>query len=267
MWETAWALTATEQTVEKKLLVPWALWHKQDTHSSVPSGLAGQAGFAFWEVFPTWSPSAESAHIRQGSYVPEETNHGVVFTFQQLRWNHNLRSGVQLYDAFLLSGWLFGVTFLNGKIHLWCGKVKEKPQSQITTDNHYFFNYEPRLTLANFRHLMKVPTSLYRKWISLCRETDSNGVSHLSSSTKALEVEGLKAGRRHQAALSSRSDLQCSWEICFIPASLSGAGSSCKQINPKLKTQRNTRKEQHAAPSALLAVLPHFFFFPLLLGV
>lgn len=39
--EITWVIIATEQPVEKKLLVPQASWHKEGTHSSVPSALVG----------------------------------------------------------------------------------------------------------------------------------------------------------------------------------------------------------------------------------
>lgn len=108
----------------------------------------------------------------------------------------------------------FGTTFLNGKIHLWCGKDKEKPQSQIMTDNHYFFTYEPRLTLSNCRHLTKVLASLYRKWISFCRET--LGFLIWAPWVKPSKWKELKAGSCHKEAMSSRSDLQSFWDLFYF---------------------------------------------------
>lgn len=103
------------------------------------------------------------------------------------------------------------------------------------------------------------------KWLQFCTESKYlsterptvTGPLTWTPQVKLLQWRGIKAPCSCKSALSSRSvllrDLLYS---CFPePSRL-----ILQAVNQKLKTQRNTRKEQHGAPSALLAVLPHFFF-------
>lgn len=93
--EVVWVLTATEQLVEEKLLVPWGFMAQTSYPQCVSSGLASdRLTSLFGGFFPCGSSSVGIAYVRQGSYIPEKTNHSVVFSFQHLRWNHNPRSGV-----------------------------------------------------------------------------------------------------------------------------------------------------------------------------